>query len=307
MADATTEQLNELAQGLDTLGSNAILTILHKGQMAAAGAVADSIPAIEKAAELLAATLSGGGNIIYAAAGSSALMAMADGLELPGTFGIDNDRLKILIAGGTGSLLNMAGKTEDDTDQAIAHIGSAKVRSGDCLICVSASGTTPYAVGAMHTAKQAGAKIVAIANNPDTPLMNDADIAICLETPPEIISGSTRLGAGTAQKICLNMISTLMAVHLGHVHDGYMVNVRADNTKLKKRAAGIVAAIVDCRLNEAQKYLNIAGGSIKHAVLIASGASDTKTATDIPERNGQKLRPSLSVLNGATAPKPQSA
>ena len=292
----TTEQLSELANGLDTLSPHAILSILHDGQMAAAGVVANSIASIAHAAQILANTLSNGGNIIYAAAGSSGLMALADALELPGTFGINKNRLKIFIAGGTNSLSDMAGGTEDDCRQAIEDIKSANVGQRDCLICVSASGTTPYAISVIETARQAGAAIIAIANNPQTEVLVGADVAICLETPAEIISGSTRMGAATAQKICLNMISTLMAVHLGHVHDGYMINVRADNLKLKKRACNIVANIVDCETNEAQKYLNQADGSIKLAVLLAAGLTDINAANEILESNGHKLRPSLSVL-----------
>jgi N-acetylmuramic acid 6-phosphate etherase len=301
MAELATEQPSEFAEHLDTLKPDVILSILHEGQMAAARTVTHSMPAIESAALLLANTIESGGNIIYAAAGSSALMALADGLELPGTFGIDNDRIKILMAGGIASLSNMTGHTEDNYQQAVGDIHSANVARGDCLICLSASGTTPYTVAAIKTARKAGAKTIAIANNANTTILNEADNPIHLATPPEIISGSTRLGAATAQKICLNMMSTLMAIRLGHVHDGNMVNLHADNSKLRKRAARIVDNIVDCGTDQANHFLDKAEGSVKLAVMLASGAPDLDSAKKILEGNGQKLRSSISILNGAQA------
>ena len=136
--------------------------------------------------------------------------------------------------------------------------GSAQ---GDCLIAVSASGSTPYAVGALKEAVRLGAKTIAIANNAGSPLLQLAEAPILLATPPEIIAGSTRMGAGTAQKIALNMLSTLAAIHLGHVHDGYMVNLHADNIKLRGRAARIVAAIAGCDEKAALAALEKTGGA----------------------------------------------
>ena len=125
-------------------------------------------------------------------------------------------------------------------------VADAGIGAGDCLIAVSASGSTPYAVGALEEATRRGARTIAIANNEGSPLLELAEAPILLKTPPELIAGSTRMGAGTAQKIALNMLSTLAAIHLGHVHDGYMVNLHADNLKLKRRAARIVSAIAGC-------------------------------------------------------------
>jgi N-acetylmuramic acid 6-phosphate etherase len=225
-------------------------------------------------------------------------MGMADGLELPGTFGIQKNRIKILIAGNEGNLAGFSDSSEDDMAQASADINAANVSAKDCLICISASGTTPYAVSALEAALRSGAKTIGVANNPDTAILSKADIAVYLNTPPEIIPGSTRLGAATAQKIALNMMSTLMGIHLGHVHDGYMVNVQADNTKLVKRACSIIASVSGCATKEAQNYLDNSHGSVKLAIMLASGAMNIDEAKEILEINGQKLRPSLSVLKG---------
>ena len=243
MADTRTEALHRNAAGLDIQAPDAILSYLADAQIEAAKAVRGAIPAIAKAAEIIASRLNSGGKLAYAAAGSSGLMALADALELPGTFGIRRDRIAILIAGGDEAFKTLAGGPEDDIDEAAAAIANAGIGKGDCLIAISASGSTPYAVKAIEEARRRGAATIAIANNKDTPLLKLADVAILLETPPEVIAGSTRMGAGTAQKIALNMLSTLAAIHLGHVHDGYMVNLTADNIKLRDRAARIVCLL----------------------------------------------------------------
>jgi N-acetylmuramic acid 6-phosphate etherase len=177
------------------------------------------------------------------------------------------------------------------------------IGKGDCLIAISASGSTPYAVRAIEDARRRGAATIAIANNKDAPLLRLADVAILLETPPEVIAGSTRMGAGTAQKIALNMLSTLIAIHLGHVHDGYMVNLTADNIKLRDRAARIVAAISGRSKDDAARLLERSGGAVKTAILLAAGAANADAAEKILEGTGQKLRPALSAIEGSKGPK----
>lgn len=291
-----TEKLNTDSIGIDTLPPSDALSELLSGQVAAAKSVEHAIPAIADAALALANAISSSHKLIYVAAGSSGLMALADGLELAGTYGISNDDVKIVIAGGSDSLVEMIGGPEDDEGQGGNDILSAGVQSGDCVICLSASGSTPYALGAIATAKANGATVIGIANNAGSPILNEADISIHLPTPPEVIAGSTRMGAGTAQKIALNMMSTQMAIHLGHVHDGLMVNVQADNIKLQKRAHGIIRKIAKCDETTAKTVLKDADGHIKLAVMLAAGAKSTKQGTDILERNGHKLRPALLEL-----------
>ncbi|RJT42558.1 N-acetylmuramic acid 6-phosphate etherase [Mesorhizobium waimense] len=302
MAEKRTEAHHQNAEGLDIQAPDTILSFLADAQIEAARAVRGAIPAIANAAEIIAGRLAGGGKLAYAAAGSSGLMAVADALELPGTFGIARDRIAILIAGGDEAFKTLAGGPEDDTEEASAAIAGAGIGSGDCLIAISASGSTPYAVKALEDARSSGAATVAIANNKDTPLLKLADVAILLETPPEIIAGSTRMGAGTAQKIALNMLSTLTAIHLGHVHDGYMVNLTADNIKLRDRAARIVAAISGCGRDDAARLLEKSGGVVKTAILLAAGAANADAAEKILERTGQKLRPALSAIEGSKGP-----
>ncbi|MBZ9893471.1 MULTISPECIES: N-acetylmuramic acid 6-phosphate etherase [unclassified Mesorhizobium] len=296
MAETRTEALHRNAEGLDIQAPEAILASLADAQVEAAKTVHNAIPSIAKAAEIIAGSLKGGGKLAYAAAGSSGLMALADALELPGTFGIRRDRIAILIAGGDGAFRALAGGPEDDTEEAATAVANAGIGKGDCLIAISASGTTPYALRAIEEAARRGAATIGIANNRDSALLRLSGTAILLETPPEVIAGSTRMGAGTAQKIALNMLSTLAAIHLGHVHDGYMVNLMADNSKLRDRAARIVAAISGGSRDDAARLLEKSGGAVKTAILLAAGADSADTAQKILEEAGQKLRPALSAL-----------
>lgn len=296
MVEKRTEALHGEVRGLDEQPPAAVLRILANAQIEAASTVRDAIPAIADAATLVAESLATGGRLAYAAAGSSGLMALADALELPGTYGIPRDRIVMLFAGGAAALQDMAGAPEDDAEGAAREVVQAGLKSGDCLIAVSASGSTPYAVGALEEAARRGLRTVAIASNEGSRLLQLADAPILLATPPEVIAGSTRMGAGTAQKIALNMLSTLAAVQLGHVHDGYMVNLHADNTKLRGRAARIVAAVAGCDEEAALSALDKTGGRVKPAALIAAGAADVAAAEELLDGTGGRLRPVLSKL-----------
>lgn len=294
MAARGTEALNDKARGLDTMVPADILRLLSSAQQQAAKSVDGALDALAAAALLAAQSVSSGHKLFYAGAGSSGLMAMADALELPGTYGIPQSQIGILIAGGLGALTDLAGAPEDDLQQ--AGDDAEQIEAGDCLICVSASGSTPYALALADAAQAKGAKIVAIANNADARLFEGADVSVLLETPPEMVSGSTRMGAGTAQKIALNMLSTLMAVQLGHVHDGYMVNLRADNKKLQSRAARIVSEIAGIEVAAAAPLVDAASGSVKTAILLAAGAENKSSAEAMLRESGHNVRRALGML-----------
>lgn len=291
MSKNATEARHQYAIGLDMLDAAAALRVLAEGQQAAAHTVTDAIPAIAAAAELTARALRQGGRLIYVGAGSSGLMAMADALELPGTYGIARDRIVVLMAGGLASLTDLTGGPEDDI--ALAEQDAATITDNDCVICVSASGSTPYALAVAKTAKVLGASVIGIANNAGAPLFDVADVAVLLATPPEVVAGSTRMGAGTAQKIAFNMLSTLTAIKLGHVHDGHMVDLRADNEKLRIRATRIVSEIAGIDMDAAGARMQSADGSVKIAVLLAAGAQNNEVAQAALARSGQVLRQAL--------------
>lgn len=297
-----TESLHPAAKGLDALPESLILARLLAGQAAALNAVDHAIPAIEAGARLMARAIAGTGRLIYAGAGSSALMASADGLELGGTFGIDPARIVLSMAGGLPTDAHMPGGAEDDEAagaKAAADIGAAGIAAADVVIAVTASGSTPWTIGFASAARQAGAAVIGIANNPGAALFGEADVAICLPTPPELVAGSTRMGAGTAQKAALNLMSTLMAVRLGAVHDGMMVGLVADNDKLRARAAAMVATIAGVDAEAAARALSAAGGAVRPAVLIARGLAPG-AAAELLSRTGGHLRAALAAMTGAT-------
>jgi N-acetylmuramic acid 6-phosphate etherase len=296
MPPAKTEERRDNAKGLDVMRPELALRLLAAGQQEAARSVEQAIKPISAAARLAADSLASGGRLAYAGAGSSGLMALADALELPGTYGIAREQIVILIAGGAESLTDLAGGYEDDMELARADVRNAGIGAGDCLISVSASGSTPYAIAAADEAGQRGARVIGVANNAGAPLLLNADVSILLETPPEVVSGSTRMGAGTAQKIAFNMLSTMVGIHLGHVLDGHMVNLRADNIKLRGRAIRIVSDITGIGAAEADRLLGLAAGSVKLAILLASGARDVAHAEDALERADQNLRRAIAIV-----------
>ncbi|CDZ41819.1 N-acetylmuramic acid 6-phosphate etherase [Neorhizobium galegae] len=297
MSTTATEARHGKAEGLDMLKPAEILALLASGQQAAAKVADQAIPAIARAADLVAAALKSGGKVVYAGAGSAGLVAMADAMELPGTYGIPPERIAILFAGGVPTIADLPGGPEDDAS--LGERDADIVEAADCVICVSASGSTPYTVAIAETAKRRGAKLVAMANNAGAKLFAGADAAILLETPPEVVAGSTRMGAATAQKIAFNMLSTLAAVKLGHVHDGHMVNLRADNGKLRIRAARMVADIAGIGFDEARAWVETAEGSVKVAVLLAAGAVDVEAAKALLARSDDVLRVALAELQAS--------
>lgn len=289
-----TEHLHPAAKGLDTLLGAAVLGHLLASQSAAVQAVSGALPQIEAAAALMAQALQGEGRLIYAGAGSSALMAVADGLELAGTFGVDPSRVLLLMAGGLPTDARMPGDTEDDTDEGAR--AAAGLRAGDVVIAVTASGRTPFALAVAQTARAQGAKVIGIANATGAALFAHADVAICLPTPPEVLAGSTRMGAGTAQKVALNMMSTLMGIKLGQVHDGMMVGLVADNQKLRARATAMVAKIAAVNVAIAAPALDAARGAVKPAVLIALGQAPDVARALLRETHGN-LRAALARIH----------
>lgn len=291
-----TEARHSQADRLDAKDATSVLTLLASAQVQAATASEKAIVDIAKGAEVIAATLRGGGQLIYVGAGSSGLMALADALELPGTYGIPYNQVSTLFAGGPSCLEQMLGGPEDDAQAAEADLRAKNPQPNDCIICVTASGSTPYPVAAAKLAKSLGVKVIGIANNEHAPLFSHSDVSIYLATPPEVIAGSTRMGAATAQKVSLNMLSTLAAIKLGHVHDGYMVNLIADNEKLRGRAALIVSQIAQVTTEVANQNLGLANGSVKAAILLSHGAEDLRVANTLLEKHGQVLRPAMDEL-----------
>lgn len=291
-----TETIDERFRGLDGWDDARILTALLDGQKRALLAVEPAIPALSAAAERAADCLRTGGRLIYVAAGSPALMSLADALELPQTFGLLPQHVVLVLADGPQIATRLDGAREDSADDGRQEIAQLQVGPKDFVIGVSASGSTRFTVAGVAEARERGASTMGLAGNAASPLLAAAEIAVLIDTGPEVISGSTRLGAGTAQKAALNMFSTLLGVKLGHVHDGLMVNVVANNTKLRQRARRIIAAVAGCSDAEAAEALQTAGGEVKPAILLASGVETMGEATRLLDGAGNRLRAVLDRL-----------
>ncbi|PUB15618.1 N-acetylmuramic acid 6-phosphate etherase [Yoonia sediminilitoris] len=266
----TTETVPD-GHAIDACAPLDAVAMMLDAQQAALATVRAVSAEIAQGAVLMESAVRAGRHIHYAAAGSSGLMALADACELSGTFGLPAKAIHIHMAGGVPVDGIMPGDTEDDI--AAGEQVAQQMTPGDVLIVLTASGKTPYALDIAHRAKATGATVIGFANNPGTPLLDMADLPVCLATPPEVIAGSTRLGAGTAQKVALNVMSSLMGIGLGHVFQGQMVNLVADNTKLVGRAEGIVAQIAGVPLQVAKDALARTKGATKPAILVASGSA----------------------------------
>jgi N-acetylmuramic acid 6-phosphate etherase len=289
-----------MSQGLHALPGDVALGHLLDAQLAALAAVRPAIPALVAVADAGAAALRAGGKMAYAGAGSSGLMALSDCLELYGTFGIPPSQTPMLFAGGAAALLTMTGAVEDDPALALSDFTHAGIGRGDVVLCLSASGTTPYTLEIARLARAAGATVAGFANVPGSALLSMSDLPVSIETGPEVISGSTRMGAATAQKVALNMVSVRVGIRLGHVHDGYMVNVVADNAKLVDRAARIVASLAGCDAAAARHALSRTGGQVKPAVLVAAGSTPDAALAALNDSGGA-LGPALTARKAAVA------
>lgn len=294
-----TETTDDRFAEVESWTDAAILAAIVEGQRAAVDACGAAIPALSQAADRLAAIWKAGGRIAYTGAGSSGIIALLDGLELPCTFGMDGARIPFLIAGGVGPFVELDQGSEDDVATAEAKAQKAGFGPADALIAITASGATPYTVAVARVARAAGAFVIGIACTADARLFAHADIPVHLATGPEIVAGSTRLNAGTATKCALNMLSTLVGMRLGHVFMGMMVNVRAENAKLHDRAAAIVARAAHVPVTRAKELLEETDTAVKPAILRAKGAS-AEQAQVLLTRYGGHLRPALDALANET-------
>jgi N-acetylmuramic acid 6-phosphate etherase len=279
--------------GLDEWDSTELVSGILEGQFAAVAAVhaagADLAHAIDGAAERLA----GGGRLIYLGAGTSGRIAAQDAAELPPTFGWPPERAVTLLAGGQDVLFQAAEGAEDDEDLAIAELSALSVGADDVVIAVAASGRTPYAVAGLSHAREAGALTIGLFNNRGSRLGAVAEIPILLETGAEVIAGSTRMKAGTAQKAALNCLSTGIMVRLGFVYRGLMVGMAPSNLKLQDRATKMIASLTDASPETARSALDAAGGNIKVATIMIMRSLDAPAAAERLSKANGNLRKGL--------------
>jgi N-acetylmuramic acid 6-phosphate etherase len=242
----------------------------------------------------------GAGRLVYVGAGTSGRLAVQDGAELIPTFSWPQERLLLLMAGGRTALLQSVEGAEDAVDQAIRLVRQHEIGGDDVVIAVAASGTTPFTLSCLQEAKRRGALTIGIANNRDTPILKEADQAIWLDTGAEPIAGSTRMKAGTAQRITLNVFSSLVMILLGRVFEGLMVDLQAVNQKLVRRSEGILTRLTGHTREEAREALQRADGNVKLAVLLLHGC-EVSEAVGVLDRAGGQLRAALAAI-GKAAP-----
>ncbi len=288
-----TEAVHPLAVNLDALPVERVLEIFLEDHHKVMGAIRDALPIIAKVAEAYAEAYRLGGRIFYVGAGTSGRLGVLDAVELPPTFGVPSYRISAIIAGGERALTRALEAAEDDEHAGRWEIAKRNVQPGDLVIGISASGETPFVIGAIAEARARDAKTVGITNNSGTSLERMVDFPIVILTGPELVAGSTRLKAGTAQKIVLNMLSTAAMIHLGKVYKGYMVDLRVTNQKLRRRAERMVIRLTGARLDLVRRVLEKTGWRVKPAILMIKAGIEPEEALEILKRNGDSLRKAL--------------
>ena len=278
------------------------LDAMIDGQLAAAASVRAARRQILEAALAMARRLGEGGRIVYAGAGTSGRLAVQDGAELMPTFGWPRDRLLLLLAGGDEAMVRAVEGAEDEAEKAANLIRSHDIGKADVLIAVAASGRTPFTLAALREAKRQGALTIGVANNQGAPLLTEAHCPILLETGAEPIAGSTRMNAGTAQRIALSLLSSLAMIRLGKVYAGLMVEVQAVNAKLARRRERMVMQLTGKPLPEIRDALRKAHGDVKLAFLVAGGW-DVGEAKDILDAVGGRLRDAVALAEKRRAQK----
>lgn len=290
-----TEQFSPRYFDLDAWPTAEMIASMYEGQLVAAAAVQGALGAVTAAVDDAVPALRRGGRIAYVGAGTSGRIGVQDGTELPPTYGWPADRLIFAMAGGLGALVQSVEGAEDNEAAGAGAMADAGINGDDVVIGLAASGTTPYTIGALEAAGDVGAVTIAIANNPGAPLLKVARHPILVETGPEVIAGSTRMKAGTAQKIVLNLFSTAVMVRLGRVYRGLMVHMRASNAKLKRRAERMVREIVGCSPDQASELVEQAHGDVKTAILLGFGL-DPAQAAGLLARHEGNLRSAIGEM-----------
>jgi len=285
-----TEEVDPRFADLDAWSLTSAMEAMWEGQLAAVAAIGHALPAITAATEAAKAALGDRGRIVYVGAGTSGRVAVQDGAELTPTFAWPRERVRFIVAGGDCAFVASIEGAEDDVEDAVAQVNAAQLTPHDVVIAVAASGTTPFTLASLQQAGSFGAVTIGVANNPGTALLASARFPILVETGRELIAGSTRMKAGTAQKVVLNLISSGIMLRLGRVYRGMMVNMPPTNAKLRRRAEAMVAQIAHCDSSHAASSLEQAEGDIKTAVLLALGVDKVEAESVLKDCDGNLRR-----------------
>jgi N-acetylmuramic acid 6-phosphate etherase len=287
LKSAKTEQRNPRSRGIDRKSTLEILRVLNREDARVAKAVRRELPEVAKAVDAIVSALQGGGRLIYVGAGTSGRQAVLDAAECPPTFGTSPGMVRAIMAGGEKALRHASEDAEDSAAGGASELRRASLTSRDVVVGISASGTTPYVLGALQFARRTGATTIAITSNPGAAITRAADIAIEPDTGPEAISGSTRMKAGTAQKMVLNMLSTAAMVRLGRVYDNWMTHLALTNEKLRRRGAQMLVEITGASASAAKHALRQAGHDLPSAiVMLKTGVTADRARRLLRETSG---------------------
>ncbi len=286
-AGSITEERNPRTRGLDLHSTSEIVRSLNLEDFAVPAAVRRELPAIARAVDAIAAALQRGGRLIYVGAGTSGRLAVLDAAECPPTFGVSPGTVQAVIAGGRRALTTPVEGAEDNATAGVRDLRARKISSRDAVVGLTASGATPYVLGALRYAKRRGALTIGVTSNPRAPIARLARILIAPQTGPEAVTGSTRLKAGTAQKLVLNLLSTATMVRLGRVYDNWMTGVALTNRKLRRRGVRILEQAAGASVSEAERALRQSGHNLPLAlVMLKRGIGAAEARRRLQAANG---------------------
>ncbi|MBS4798672.1 MAG: N-acetylmuramic acid 6-phosphate etherase [Haemophilus parainfluenzae] len=288
-----TEQRNPNSMNVDCLSALEIVQLMNEEDKQVPVAIKKCLPQIAQAVECIVAAFQQGGRLVYIGAGTSGRLGVLDASECPPTFGVSPEMVKGIIAGGERALRHPIEGAEDSKAQAVVDLQTIQLSSKDVLVGIAASGRTPYVIGALEYAKSLGSVTVSIASNPNSAMANIVDIAIDTVVGPEVLTGSSRLKSGTAQKLVLNMLTTASMILMGKCYQNLMVDVQASNEKLKARAIRIVMQATDCDKALAEETLKQADQNAKLAIMMILSGLDRAQAEALLEKYHGKLQLAL--------------
>lgn len=288
-----TEQRNPNSMHVDSLSALEIVQLMNQEDKQVPLAIEKCLPQIAQAVECIVAAFQQGGRLVYIGAGTSGRLGVLDASECPPTFGVSPEMVKGIIAGGERALRHPIEGAEDSKEQAVIDLQTIQFSSKDVLVGIAASGRTPYVIGALEYAKSLGSVTVSIASNPNSAMANIVDIAIDTVVGPEVLTGSSRLKSGTAQKLVLNMLTTASMILMGKCYQNLMVDVQASNEKLKARAIRIVMQATDCDKALAEETLKQADQNAKLAIMMILSGLDRVQAEALLEKHQGKLQLAL--------------
>lgn len=282
-------------ENLDAMSTREILEVINREDALVAEAVRAELPHIEQAVEKIVQAFKHGRRLIYIGAGTSGRLGVLDASECPPTFGVPSEMVQGIIAGGDAALRFSAEDVEDRAEAGMHDVEAANVTEGDVVVGIAASGRTPYVAGALQKARALKATTVVVVCNPESPLHQLADIVIAPVVGPEVLMGSTRMKAGTAQKMVLNMLTTTSMIRIGKVYSNLMVDLQASNEKLWHRAIRIVRLATGCSQEEAEDAFRQAGGKAKPAIVMILANCDYPRAEELLKLSGGYVRRALEI------------